>query len=182
MDNEKREWLSSLRLVIIIVTIGITVRTLFFSPIIVDGPSMLPTLEDRDQMIINKFIYRVNDPKRFDIVVFHASEDEDFIKRVIGLPGEHIAVENGELYVNHSLIQEPYINLTDENIQPSFRLENLPGSYEKIPEGHILVLGDNRHNSRDSRDFGLVKIKDVDRKAKLIYCPLERMQKAKQVI
>src|SRR5690625_6523909 len=74
MNKEKREWLTSLRLVIIIITIAITVRTIFFSPIIVDGPSMLPTLESQDQLIINKFVYRMKEPERFDIVVFHASE------------------------------------------------------------------------------------------------------------
>src|SRR5690625_6227677 len=66
MNKEKREWLTSLRLVIIIITIAITVRTIFFSPIIVDGPSMLPTLESQDQMIINKFVYRLKEPERLD--------------------------------------------------------------------------------------------------------------------
>src|SRR5699024_9426571 len=175
MDKEKQEWLKSLRLVIIIVTVGIVVRTLFFSPIIVDGPSMLPTLEDRDQMIINKFIYRFKEPERFDIVVFHASEEEDFIKRVIGLPGEHVAVKDGSLYIDDEIIEEPYIKQNNTKEQSSFQLEKLRGSYKKIPEGYILVLGDNRNNSKDSRDFGLVKIKDVVGKANFIYWPIQRI-------
>lgn len=179
MDNEKREWLHSLRLVIIIVTLGIALRTIFYSPIIVDGPSMLPTLEDHDQMIINKFIYRIKQPERFDIIVFHASEEEDFIKRVIGLPGEHIAIENGELFIDGEVIDEPYIDQTRKYEQASFRLESLPGSYKEIPQGHILVLGDNRHNSKDSRSFGLIKIEDVVGKANFVYWPLQRIQNMK---
>lgn len=176
MDKERREWLNTLKLVIIIVTVGVFIRTLFFSPIIVDGPSMLPTLEDRDQMIVNKFLYRIKEPERFDIIVFHASEEEDFIKRVIGLPGEHVAVENGQLYINDNFVVEPYLN--DDNLytQPSFRLEDLPGSYEVIPEDHLLVLGDNRNNSKDSRSFGLIHKEDIVGKASVIYWPLHRIQ------
>ena len=174
MNKEKREWLTSLRLVIIIITIAITVRTIFFSPIIVDGPSMLPTLESQDQMIINKFVYRMKEPERFDIVVFHASEEDDFIKRVIGLPGEHVAVDNGKLYVNDEEINEPYLDTAN---QPNFRLQDLPGSYDVIPENYLLVLGDNRTNSVDSRSFGLVKKKDIVGRASLIYWPLHRFQK-----
>jgi|SRR5690625_3020718 len=179
MDKEKREWISSLRFVIILVTIVIVVRTFFISPIIVEGPSMLPTLKDRDQMIINKFIYRVSEPKRFDIVVFHASEEEDFIKRVIGLPGEHVAIENGKLYINDQEIEEPFLHEYNSRNQRSFRLEDLPGSYEKIPEGHVLVLGDNRNNSKDSRSFGLIKFEDIVGKASIIYWPPSRIQYVK---
>src|SRR5690625_1141263 len=174
MNKEKREWLTSLRLVIIIITIAITVRTIFFSPIIVDGPSMLPTLESQDQMIINKFVYRLKEPERFDIVVFHASEEDDFIKRVIGLPGEHVAVDNGKLYVNDEEINEPYLDTAN---QPNFRLQDLPGSYDVIPENYLLVLGDNRTNSVDSRSFGLVKKKDSVGRASLIYWPLHRLDR-----
>lgn len=179
MNHEQREWLQSLRLVIIIVTLGIALRTIFFSPIIVDGPSMLPTLENQDQMIINKFIYRINEPERFDIVVFHASEEEDFIKRIIGLPGEHIAINDGELFVDGEVIDEPYIDQARKYEQPSFQLEKLPGFHEKIPEGHVLVLGDNRHNSKDSRSFGLIKIEDIVGKANLVYWPVQRIQNIK---
>src|SRR5690625_7033965 len=88
MNKEKREWLTSLRLVIIIITIAITVGTIFFSPIIVDGPSMLPTLESQDQLIINKYVYTLKEQEQFHIVVFHASKEGGSIERVRILPVE----------------------------------------------------------------------------------------------
>lgn len=71
---------------------------------------MLPTLHDRDQMIVNKFSYLIQDPERFDIVVFHASAQKDFIKRIIGLPGEHVAVEDNVLYIDGEPVEEPFLD------------------------------------------------------------------------
>lgn len=179
MAKRKNEWFHLLKLVAIAVTIALIIRTFFFSPIIVDGPSMLPTLQDRDQMIVNKFIYHFQDPQRFDIVVFHASAKNDFIKRVIGLPGEHVAVENGELYINEEKIEEPFLDEDSRKFQQPFRLEDLPGSHKKIPKDHVLVLGDNRNNSTDSRSFGLIETDEIVGKASFIYWPIKRIQKVK---
>src|SRR5699024_11832319 len=74
------------KLFVIALIFALIIRKFVFSPIIVDGPSMQPTLVDSDQMIVNKFIYHIKQPDRFDIVIFHAINDKDFIKRVIGLP------------------------------------------------------------------------------------------------
>src|SRR5690625_1518336 len=152
MSKLKGEWYEWTKALLIAFAIVLMTRTFLFSPIIVDGPSMQPTLYDRDRMIINKFIYRFQPPERFDIVVFHASKQKDFIKRVIGLPGEHVAIKNDVLYINNEPIEEPYIKQEEHGlIQSNFKLESLPGHYEKIPEGYVLVLGDNRNNSTDSR-------------------------------
>lgn len=71
---------------------------------------MLPTLHDRDRMIVNKINYTLGEPDRFDIVVFHAPEQNDFIKRVIGLPGEHVAVRDNVLYIDGEPVDEPFLN------------------------------------------------------------------------
>ena len=89
-EKERSEWFDWIKIIAVALLVALIVRKFFFSPIIVDGPSMQPTLNDQDKMIVNKFIYYMKDPERFDIVIFHANEEKDFIKRVIGLPGEHV--------------------------------------------------------------------------------------------
>src|SRR5690625_831525 len=95
--NEIFDWIKALLIAFIL---AFVVRTYLFSLIVIDGSSMLPRLHDRDKMIVNKFTYRFNEPERFDIVVFHAIDQKDFIKRVIGLPGEHVKMEDGILYID----------------------------------------------------------------------------------
>lgn len=179
MAKRRNEWFDWVKALIIALGLAFIIRIFFFSPIFVDGPSMLPTLHHGDQIIINKFIYRVSKPERFDIVVFHATDQKDFIKRVIGLPGEHIMIKNNQLYVNGNLVEEPF--LTDykgahDIVTEDFSLELLPGSYDKIPDGYVLLLGDNRNNSTDSRSLGLIRIDEIVGKANLIYWPLDRIQ------
>ena len=181
-QKKKNDWLDWIKALLIALILGLIVRTFFFAPIVVDGPSMLPTLQDRDQMIVNKINYRFNDPKRFDIVVFHASEKKDFIKRVIGLPREHVKVTDNVLYINGEKVDEPFlgdVKTGDSIFQPignDFELEELPGNYDVIPEGYYLVLGDNRNNSTDSRTIGLISKDQIVGKTNLIYWPYKRWQ------
>lgn len=179
--RQSEDWVFWVKLFVVALIFALIVRTFLFSPIIVDGPSMQPTLHDRDQMIVNKFIYHLTEPERFDIVIFHATDKKDFIKRVIGLPGEHIAVKDNQLYVNHQKVDQYFIEPHDDNevvypiVTNDFTLEMLPGGYDVIPEDHILVLGDNRTNSTDSRSFGLVSMDQVVGKTNIVYWPLERI-------
>ncbi|GAA0612414.1 signal peptidase I [Virgibacillus siamensis] len=179
MKKRKSEWFEWTKALLIAFALIFIVRTFFFAPIVVDGPSMMPTLHDRDQMIVNKIIYDVAEPERFDIVVFHASDRKDFIKRVIGLPGEHVAVKEDQLFIDGKKVDEPFIDQMkkgENTYTDDFRLEELPGGYEKIPEGHVLVLGDNRGNSTDSRILGLISMDKIVGTANLIYWPFDRMQ------
>ncbi|WP_217585625.1 signal peptidase I [Lentibacillus saliphilus] len=180
MDELKNDWLEWIKALLIAVVLAFVIKTFFFTPIIVDGPSMEPTLHDRDQMIVNKFSYRVNDPKRFDIVVFHASEQKDFIKRIIGLPGEHVAVKNNVLYINGNRVEEPFIDQGQgENfpiLENNFTLEEIPGEHDVIPDDHFLVLGDNRSNSTDSRMLGVISRDQIVGKTNLIYWPFDRLR------
>lgn len=175
MARGKKDWFDWLKTLLFAFGIAFIIRIFIISPIIVDGPSMLPTLHDRDQIMVNKFTYHFSEPERFDIVVFHAPDERDFIKRVIGLPGEHVMIENNELHINGEIIKEPFIE--KNNIYTNnFRLEMLPGQYETIPAGYVLVLGDNRNNSTDSRTIGLVPIDEIVGKAAFIYWPIDRVQ------
>ncbi|MFD1850401.1 signal peptidase I [Oceanobacillus bengalensis] len=180
--KEKNEWFDWIKALLLALGLAFIVRMFLFSPIVVDGPSMLPTLEDRDQMIVNKLTYHLKEPDRFDIVVFHASAQKDFIKRVIGLPGEHVEVKGETLYIDGEAVEEPFLEEQKDNIRPyqtltnDFSLENLPGGYEVIPDGHVLVLGDNRGNSTDSRMLGVISMDEIVGEASLVYWPLDRMQ------
>jgi len=183
--KKSSDWFDLLKAFVLALLIAIIIRQFFFSPIIVDGPSMQPTLYDRDQMIVNKFIYHLKDPDRFDIIIFHASKDKDFIKRVIGLPGEHVMVRDNVLYINGEQVEQPFLNQEANEqgqfpiITGDFTLEMLPGGHDVIPERHVLVLGDNRSNSTDSRSLGLVHMDEIVGKTDLIYWPLERIHLVK---
>src|SRR5699024_6440535 len=181
--NEIFDWIKALLIAFIL---AFVVRTYLFSPIVVDGSSMLPTLHDRDKMIVNKFTYRFNEPERFDIVVFHAIDQKDFIKRVIGLPGEHVKMEDGILYIDGQAVPETFFNSSEVGIDYSltrdFSLEEIPGGYEKIPDDYVLVLGDNRNNSTDSRTIGLIALDDIVGKANLVFWPYDRIQIIKEQV
>lgn len=180
MAKQKSEWFDWIKALLIAFALALIIRMFFFAPIVVEGPSMLPTLEDGDQMIVNKFIYQITEPKRFDIVVFHASVQQDYIKRIIGLPGEHVEYENNSLYIDGEPVEDPFTrteqNALYEQGTNDFLLEDLPGGYERIPEGQILVLGDNRMNSTDSRMLGVVPMDEIVGKTNLIYWPFDRIQ------
>ncbi|MBL8102017.1 MAG: signal peptidase I [Anaerolineales bacterium] len=128
----------------------------------VDGFSMRPTLEDGEFVLVNKMSYRFSEVSRGDIIVFHfpLNPEEDLVKRVIGLPGDHVLVQNNQVFVNGQLLNEPYIS------QP-------PLYYGEwmVTDGKLFVLGDNRNNSNDSKDWGLLPREKVVGKAILIYWP-----------
>lgn len=179
--KKKKEWVEWVKALLIALGLAFIVRMFLFAPIIIDGPSMLPTLHDRDQMIVSKYNYYFSEPDRFDIVVFHASVQKDFIKRVIGLPGEHVAVIDNVLHINGNPVEENFLTENDEvsGFQPfsnDFTLEELPGGYTEIPEGHVFVLGDNRGDSTDSRSIGVIPMDKIVGKASLIYWPFNRIQ------
>lgn len=128
----------------------------------VDGYSMRPTLEDGEFVLVSKMSYVWGEVTRGDIVVFHfpLNPEEELIKRVIGLPGDRVMVENGQVYVNGQALSEPYIAQS-----PLYSGEWL------VEENHLFVLGDNRNNSNDSKDWGQLPMENLVGKAVLIYWP-----------
>lgn len=171
--NELLEWIKALTIAVLLAAI---IRYFFFAPIVVDGFSMMPTLHTQDRMIVNKFSYKIGEPKRFDIVVFHATSDRDYIKRVIGLPGDTVEYEDDTLIINGKEYSEPYLEeyknqLIDGPLTEPFNLESIIGQ-PTVPEGHIFVMGDNRRQSKDSRHIGTVPIDEVMGKTSLVYWPI----------
>ncbi len=128
----------------------------------VDGYSMQPTLQNGEFVIVNKLSYKLGNPKTGDVIVFHYPKDpkQEYIKRVIGLPGESVKVSNGKVYVNGQALNEPYIAAA-----PRYQAD------WHVPAGTLFVLGDNRNNSSDSHDWGPVPMNEVIGKAWLVYWP-----------
>lgn len=166
MNKKKKEIIEYIVLIIVILLI----RTYLFVPIMVSGNSMVPTLNNGDVMILNKFKYLVNDIKRFDIVVVDY-ENEYIIKRVIGLPGDYIEYKNDILYVNSKKVEENY----NREFTDDFDLNDL--NKEIIPNNYYLVLGDNRPISKDSRKIGLIDKKNIKGSTNFVLFPFSRFGK-----
>lgn len=130
--------------------------------VLVEGFSMRPTLDNGQYVLVNKIAYRSSLPEYGDIIVFHfpIDPDQDFIKRVIGLPGDEIEIGDGKVKVNGYSLSEPYIAAAP-----------LYTSQWTVPEGNLFVLGDNRNNSSDSHSWGPVPLENVVGKAILVYWP-----------
>ncbi len=169
--KESWEWIKA---ILFAFALAFIIRQFLLAPVIVDGESMLPTLENSDRMIVNKMAYTFSEPKRFDIIVFHAPAGKDYIKRVIGLPGDEIKYENDQLYVNGEAIDEPYL----EEFQRLYEPEVLTHDFLPIivPEQQLFVLGDNRRRSKDSRDIGTIHVDEVIGRARIVFWPISNFR------
>ncbi len=161
-EKEKPFWRDILEMVIYFAAVfllAFLIVTFVGQRTVVEGSSMSPTLSDGDNLIVDKITYRFSDPKRFDVVVFpyqHAKRTY-YIKRIIGLPGEEVLIDTeGNIYINGQILEEDY---GAEVILNQGRAD-IP---IKLGDDEYFVLGDNRNNSSDSRDFmvGNIKRKDL---------------------
>jgi signal peptidase I len=136
-----------------------------YQPVRVEGISMLPRLEDRDRLFINKFVYRFTAIERGDVVVFRYPLDPrtSYIKRIIALPGDHIFIDRGRVFVNGKFVPEPYVppEYCDDRSMPEMQ----------VPADSYFVLGDHRNVASDSRSFGPVERSLIYGKAVFIYWP-----------
>jgi signal peptidase I len=128
----------------------------------IDGSSMEPNLHHGEFVIVSKLNYRFGEPERGDVVVFDFPRNitQEYIKRVVGLPGEHIRIEEGYVYVNNLKLSEPYI----------FEEPKYEGEWV-VPGNALFVLGDNRNNSSDSHSWGVVPMNNIIGEALLVYWP-----------
>lgn len=172
MSKEIREFLKEIiSIVVIAFVLAMILRTFVIEGRIIPSGSMLPTLQLQDRVMVNKFIYHFKDIKRGDIIVFAPPEElnskDDFIKRVVGLPGDTVEVKNSKVYVNDKALAEPYIN---EPMNYAF------GPVE-VPDGCLFVMGDNRNWSFDSHAWNAwLTIDRVKGKAFVIYWPIKEIK------
>ncbi len=151
------------------VLIAIVVILFLYQPVKVEGTSMMPSLQNDERIFINKFVYRfgISDIGRGDTVVFLYPGDptKSYIKRVIGIPGDTIEIDNGKVIVNKRPIAEPYV-AEDNRDQITMALKT-------VPTDQYFVLGDHRSSSNDSRSWGWVPRQNIYGKAVFVYWPLE---------
>jgi len=161
-----RDWILPLAIAALL---ALTIRTFVAEARYINSESMLPTLEVNDRVFVDKLFYKKDGLKRQDVIIFspplEALTHDDYIKRVVGLPGDEIWIHDGFLFINGDLSEEGYIK------------EAPAGEYGPItvPEMEVFVLGDNRNNSSDSRSWGFVPMENIKGKAILRFYPFTRV-------
>ncbi len=152
----------------IALVLALVIKTYFVGGYLVDGDSMNPTLYDRERVFITRLGLHDGLPGRGDVIVFRYPLDpsRDFVKRVVGLPGDELEIRQGRVYLNGSFVVEDYRLIRDHSSVPATR----------IPEGQLYVLGDNRPISEDSRHFGFVPAKNVRGRVFLVIWPPTRLR------
>lgn len=148
---------------------AVMIVVFLYQPVKVEGTSMLPELHDQERIFVNKFVYRIENISRKDIVVFWYPKDasKSYIKRIIGMPGDTVEVRRGLVYVNGRQLEEPYLidDFKDDRSYPAIHVD----------QGHYYVLGDHRNQSNDSRMWGLVPEKYIYGKAVFRYWPMSKI-------
>lgn len=194
-----KEWVKEIIWFLGLLAIMLIVKKYIMFPVAVSGHSMDPTLQDRERIMAVK----LSKIERFDIVTFPAPDKpgDNYVKRIIGMPGDTVVYDNDKLLINGKEVAEPYLDeykqslaegevfttldtyLLDKTITPtkddrwvtSFELTDLNGINEAvIPEGKVLVLGDNRPVSKDGRYIGLIDMKDISGELKFSFWPLSK--------
>lgn len=175
MESLRRAYfflLDILQTLILAAAAFVVVYMFLFRPFEVKGESMFPTFHDSEYLITNIIGMKLSDPKPGDVVVFKSPDDpeRDFIKRVIGIAGDNVSINEGHVYVNGKLLDESaYLKPEVKTYGGSFLQD---GKEVTVPEGYFFVLGDNRSFSSDSREWGFVPKKNIIGNSVLIYWPL----------
>jgi len=162
--------------IVLALSVFVLVYLFLVQPNEVKGLSMFPTLNDKEYLLTDKLSYQLGTPKRGDIIVFKAPETEscasegcEYIKRIIGLPGDKVMVQANQVFVNGSLLNNSFLP-RDYVTEPGSYLQE--GIEVVVPEGHYLPMGDNRSHSRDGREFGTIKRSLIIGKAFFRYWPV----------
>jgi signal peptidase I len=166
------EWVETLMGAFVI---AMVLRQFILQSSLVFSGSMIPTLKSAthtnfaDRLIVNKLVYHFNAPKRGDIVLFHSpyNDGKQYVKRLIGLPGDFVEIRRGMVYINDELLVFPGVEIRRD-------YSNFPK--QQVPQNHFFMLGDNRPNSADSRVWGFVHNSDLIGEALFIYWPLGRIR------
>lgn len=168
--KDAREWVVSIVTALLAVLI---IRSFLFTIIRVDGTSMTDTLQNNDRLFVTVLDMKLHGPDRFDVVITHYDDTrKEYVKRVIGLPGDTLEVKSGVLYVNGEAYDEPF--LSPDRIV-NYSLPQYDFGPIEVPEGSYFVMGDNRDNSRDSRRVGFLSEDKIVGKVRYIIWPLNRI-------
>lgn len=170
MSDKYKNVLEWLQAIVIAIVLSVIIRLFLFEVILVEGSSMLPTLNEGDRLIVSKAEYRLTGHGTGDIIVFRNTEGlrENYIKRIIGVSGDQVKIIGGSVYLNEIPLDEPYV------LEYSF--DNFPATV--VPPGSVFVLGDNRNHSRDSRNpyVGFISYDNIIGKARFRIWPIWKIE------
>ena len=160
--------------IVVIMAIMVMIYLFIMSPQEISGASMEPNFHNGEYILTNKIIYKFKEPIRGDVIIFKSPKDKtvDYIKRIIGLPGDTVRLENNSYYVNDVKIEEPYEPSDMPIYGGSFLAE---GDEITVPEGQYFVSGDNRPHSSDSREFGTIAKEEFIGQAFFRYFPVSQL-------
>jgi signal peptidase I len=161
--------LSFLETIVVALVISIALYLFIMTPHEVVGSSMYPTYKDGEYLMANKIIYKFSDPKRGDVIIFKYSDTQDFIKRIIGLPGDQVMLKDGHIYINGTELDES--GYLDSSVYTNGGEYLHEGETITIPANEYFVCGDNREHSSDSRSFGPIEKSAIKGKAWVVYYP-----------
>ena len=169
-------FIDTMQTILLAASIFLVIYIFLFRPFQVSGDSMFPTFKNKEYILTNLIVLKLEKLKPGDVIVFKAPTDQekDFIKRVIGTPGDSVSLKEGFVYVNGKKLDEHgYLGSDVRTYGGAFLHEDEPVT---VPDGDILVMGDNRPYSSDSREWGFLKIKDVIGKSFFVYWPVNTMR------
>lgn len=166
--------LDTLEVVVFAIAIFLFVYLLILQPHKIKGASMMPNFLDGEYLLSDKVTYRFREPERGDVVVFKApgTDGDEYIKRIIGLPGESVSIQNGNVFIDGKLLEEEYIPSSVLTSAGAFLQE---GQEKIVTEGEYFVLGDNRNHSSDSRAWGYIDKEALTGRAWFVYWPVSNL-------
>jgi signal peptidase I len=166
-------FIDTIQTVLLAASFFLVIYIFLFRPFQVSGQSMDPTFKDKEYILTNLISLKFSDPKAGDVIVFKSPTDEnkDFIKRVLGVPGDKISIRSGKVFVNDTQVDETEYLASSVNTGNGQFLQE--GEEEIVPEGHYFVMGDNRNASSDSREWGFLERSEIIGKSFFVYWPIQ---------
>lgn len=157
---------------VIVIFLALIIRLFVIQPFIVEGQSMEPSFQNNDYLITEKISFELRAPKRGEVVIFHPPDNPNinYIKRIVGLPGDKIELKEGNIYINDTIIKEPYLIAGEQTISGQKEFKST------LKDEEYFLLGDNRNHSRDSREIGAIPKENIVSKIWVRLLPLDNVE------
>lgn len=172
MTMTLKSWTILVRNIDILLIIGLFSRIFIIQPFLVEGNSMEPNYHDKEFLLVDRLTYHLKQPQRGEVIIFRFPKNpqEDYIKRIIGLPGETVKIENGKVYINGQPLEEKYLS---PDTQTTISSNENVALNQNLSADEYFVLGDNRNHSSDSREWGTVSKNNLIGRSWFIFYPFE---------